>query len=91
MQKLPIRINSQKQIGEYIVDFYCAKAKLVIEIDGVRHFTKEGKKQDLRRDDFLRSLGITVMRFTNNEVTNKFDMVSMTIINFIEAELIRKE
>ena len=91
LQKLPVRVNRQKQIGEYIVDFYCAKAKLVIEIDGAGHFTQEGKVMDAKRDAFLRSLGMTVLRFSNSEVDTNFKMVSMTIINYIEAVLILKE
>lgn len=91
LQKLPVRVNRQKQIGEYIVDFYCAKAKLVIEIDGSRHFTKEGKAEDSKRDAFLNSLGMTVMRFSNSEVTNDFKEVNMTIVNYIEAMLVLRE
>jgi len=58
----------QKPIGEYIVDFYCPKAKLVIEIDGSHHLVGETIEYDRIRDDHLSSLGLRVLRFTNTEV-----------------------
>jgi very-short-patch-repair endonuclease len=58
----------QKPIGDYIVDFYCPKAKLVIEIDGSHHFIGETIEYDRIRDDYLSSLGLKVLRFTNNDV-----------------------
>ena len=58
----------QKPIGDYIVDFYCPKAKLVIEIDGSQHFSDEMTSYDRIRDESLRSLGLRVLRFTNTEV-----------------------
>ena len=85
MHILPVTVNRQKQIGEYIVDFYCAKAKLVIEVDGARHYTKEGKAADLKRDNYMRSIGLNVMRFSDNEVMTKFESVSRTIWNYIDA------
>ena len=64
----------QKPIGNYIVDFYCADQKLVIEIDGDSHFTGEGVKKDLKRDYFLENENsIKVIRFTNAEVVNNFE------------------
>ena len=58
----------QKPIGEYIVDFYCPKAKLAIEIDGSHHFVGETIEYDRIRDDCLSSLGMTVLRFNNAEI-----------------------
>ncbi|MGR3309949.1 MAG: endonuclease domain-containing protein [Candidatus Brocadiales bacterium] len=58
----------QKIIGNYIVDFYCAKANLVIEIDGGQHYTDEGKEKDRVRDDYMASLGLKVLRFSDREV-----------------------
>ena len=78
-------VNRQKQIGEYIVDFYCATAKLVIEIDGARHFSEVGKIIDSKRDNYLKKLGLVVMRFSNSEIDKEFEMVSRTIWNYIEA------
>jgi very-short-patch-repair endonuclease len=58
----------QKPIGEYIVDFYCPKAKLAIEIDGSHHSVGETIEYDRIRGDYLNSLGLTVLRFTNADV-----------------------
>lgn len=58
----------QKIIGDYIVDFYCPKAKLVIELDGGQHYMSNIKKKDKIRDDYLESLGLKVLRFSDREV-----------------------
>ena len=62
LKELPVNFNRQKVIGNYIVDFYCAKAKIVIELDGSQHYFDEGREKDLKRDRFLSSLGLTVLR-----------------------------
>jgi len=58
----------QKIIGRYIVDFYCPKAALVIEVDGGQHYTEEGKVKDKTRDNALFHMGIKVLRFSDREV-----------------------
>jgi len=58
----------QKIIGDYIVDFYCPKAKLVIEVDGAQHYEDDGAEKDRIRDDQMRALGQNVLRFSNKEV-----------------------
>ena len=63
----------QKIIGHYIVDFYCAKLKLVIEIDGISH--KDKKEYDMHRDDVLKSFGLKVLRFDDQTVQNYFQIV----------------
>jgi very-short-patch-repair endonuclease len=65
----------QKPLGEYIVDFYCKGAKLVIEIDGSHHFIGENIEYDRIRDDYLSSLGLRVMRFSNTEVLRNIEGV----------------
>ena len=85
LHKLPLTVNRQKQLGEYIVDFYCASAKLVIEIDGAGHFTRDGKNEDKKRDLYLKSVGLNIMRFSNSEVDKDFEKVCRTIWNFIEV------
>ncbi|MDD5185511.1 MAG: DUF559 domain-containing protein [Paludibacter sp.] len=62
------RFLRQFSIGHYIVDFYCHKHKLSIELDGAGHFTEEGKAYDAKRTEFLNSVGIHVLRFENFEV-----------------------
>ena len=65
----------QKIIGEYITDFYCPKAKLIIELDGEQHYSDEGKQKDLQRDTYLTSLGLKVLRFSDNEVFSNLEGV----------------
>jgi very-short-patch-repair endonuclease len=58
----------QKTIGNYIVDFYCPKAKLVIELDGGQHYSFEGKAKDRERDGYTKDIGLRVLRFSDKEV-----------------------
>ncbi|MDT8318231.1 MAG: endonuclease domain-containing protein [bacterium] len=58
----------QKPIGCFIVDFYCPKAKLVIELDGGQHFSEEGMTKDGQRDSYMEGLGLRVLRFSDREV-----------------------
>jgi very-short-patch-repair endonuclease len=76
----------QKPIGEYIVDFYCPKAKLAIEIDGSHHLVGETFEYDRIRDDYLNSLGLRVVRFTNTDVLKNMKRV----LEKIEEEIDRK-
>ena len=65
----------QKPIDFFIVDFYCAKLKLVIEVDGDTHYTDVGLLYDKRRTEILEKYGLSVVRFSNNEVLNNFESV----------------
>lgn len=58
----------QKIISNHIVDFYCPKAKLVIELDGGQHYDDEGLEKDAKRDKFLNDLGLEILRFSDREV-----------------------
>jgi len=62
------RFLRQFSIGYYVVDFYCHKHKLSIELDGAGHFTEEGEAHDKKRTEFLNSVGVRVLRFENFEV-----------------------
>jgi len=75
----PIRFQRQKVIGNYIVDFYCHRAKLVIEIDGSQHYTDEGQRYDEKRDEVLKSLGLSICRVANNDVNERFSAVCQHI------------
>ena len=75
LQKYPIKIYKQRIIGEYIVDFYVAKAKLVIELDGSQHYGEQGVIYDKKRTEYLESLGLYVLRFSNRDVDNDFNGV----------------
>lgn len=65
----------QYGIGRYIADFYCPRIKVVIEIDGGGHYTKEGQEYDAIRSEALKSSGISILRFSNTEVLNQLDSV----------------
>lgn len=79
LRNYPLTINRQKVIGNYIVDFYCAKAKIVIELDGSQHYDKSGKEKDKIRDDLLNSLGISVLRYSNRDINENFKAVCCDI------------
>lgn len=70
-----LQFYRQKIIGNYIVDFYCPKAKMVIEIDGGQHYVGEGMRRDVIRDNYLQNLGLKVLRFTNLDVLKNIEGV----------------
>jgi len=80
LKQLPLTVNRQKVIGRYIVDFYCAAGKLAIELDGSQHFENEGTAEDRERDHALKELGITVVRYSNDEVNRNFDGVCADLL-----------
>ncbi|MGE0199544.1 MAG: endonuclease domain-containing protein [Candidatus Melainabacteria bacterium] len=73
------RFRRQQPIERYIVDFFCPAKKLVIEIDGGIHLEAEQRGNDIARQDFLKALGLTVIRFTTAEVLHHRDSVLMRI------------
>ena len=73
--RYPDRFRRQYVIGNYIADFYCHKAKMVIELDGSGHYEPETIQKDKIRTEYLESLGLVVLRFTNFEVTKYFRAV----------------
>lgn len=75
LKPYPVKFYRQRAIGEYVADFYCSKAKLIIEIDGSQHFSNENRLKDDERTLCFEKIGITVLRIPNNEVTNNFDGV----------------
>ena len=83
LRELPVMVHRQKVIGSYIVDFYCAAAKLVIELDGTQHYEETGIAADAERDACLRSLGLTVLRYSNREVNQQFSRVCDDILNHL--------
>ena len=78
-----VRFIRQKIIGKYIVDFYCAKANLVIELDGSQHYDEISKIKDIERTKYLKSQGLKVIRIPNNEVNNNF----RGVCEFIDSEV----
>ena len=73
------RFHRQYGIYRYIVDFYCPKKKLVIEVDGSQHYTKEGLKYDKIREEYMESLGIKTIRFRNKEILEDIELVESRI------------
>ena len=72
LKKLPVTVNRQKVFGKYILDFYCASAKIAIELDGSQHYEEEGREKDRERDKYLNERGITVLRYSNRDVNMHF-------------------
>ena len=85
LKHLPITVHRQKVIGSYIVDFYIAEKKLVIELDGSQHYAVPGKQADGVRDAFLRKQGITVVRYANSDVDGNFGGVCADITARLDA------
>lgn len=85
LKHLPVPFRRQKVIGNYIVDFYCAQAKLVIELDGSQHYMDEGKEADGKRDAALSGIGLTVLRYSNLEVNQNFEGVCADIMRHIDT------
>lgn len=81
LQSLPQTVRRQKVFGSYIVDFYIASHKLVIELDGSQHFDPAEQDYDARRDAYLRSLGLTVLRYANSDVDRNFRGVCEDILH----------
>jgi len=79
LRKFPFRVLRQKPIDNFIVDFYCATLKLVIEVDGDSHYTNEGRDYDRERTQILEGYGLKVMRFRNDEVLNEWEVVYQRI------------
>ena len=86
-----VRFQRQKAIDEYIVDFYCHKAKLVIELDGSQHFTSHGYLEDKKRTQTLQTYGIRVLRFTNKQINENFcgvcEYIDLTVKSILNSSL----
>ena len=72
LRSYPVRFSRQKVLGKYIVDFYSAEARLVIELDGSQHYENRSIQKDTQRTAFLEGYGLTVLRIPNNEVNRNF-------------------
>ena len=84
LRQYPIKIYKQRIINNFIVDFYCHQARLVIELDGSQHYTDEGKAYDTERTEVLKSYGISVLRFSNRDVDDNFRGVCCEIDKVIK-------
>jgi very-short-patch-repair endonuclease len=74
-------------IDWYILDFYCAQAKLVVEIDGTQHYEEQGERKDKIRDERLKQKGLRVLRFSNLEINQKFQAVCEQIDKIVKERM----
>ena len=87
LKKLPFPVNRQKNIGNYIVDFYIASKKTVIELDGSQHLEEEHENADKLRDAELRKLGLRVLRYTNDDIKKHFYEVCCELAEAFELSI----
>ena len=87
LRTYPVRFNRQRVIGNYIVDFYCDKAKLIVELDGSQHYEETGKVKDTQRDEYLESLGLKILRFSNLDIDKSFYEVCTVIDNTVKERM----
>ena len=88
LRDYPIKFSRQKVLGKYIVDFYSAKAKIIIELDGSQHYDKEGIAKDSERTAYLEEYGLKVLRIPNNQVNENFRGVCEYIENEVKQSLV---
>lgn len=82
-----LQFYRQKPILNYIVDFYCPSANLIIECDGGQHYTKDGLDADRVRDEALAELGLMVLRFDNLQILNEIDVVVEVVFDVVHLQL----
>jgi len=86
LRKYPLQFRRQYIIGNYIADFYCHKAKLVVELDGSGHFQPGQAAYDEKRTEYLKSQGLCVLRFSNLDILRNF----VQVCEAIDAEVKRR-
>ena len=91
LRTYPVRFSRQKILGKYIADFYCAEAKLVIELDGSQHYEDRNMEKDGERTAFLEAYSLTVIRIPNNEVNRNFTGVCEYIDSVVKRSLIAQQ
>ena len=84
LRTYPVKVYKQRIIDKFIVDFYCASAKLIIEIDGSQHFDTQGMVSDGERTAILESYDLKVVRYSNREIDNEFAAVCEQIDRIIQ-------
>ena len=82
----PSRFLRQRPAGNYILDFYCASAKLAVELDGGQHYEDTERKCDHKRTEELNAMGVRVIRFTNTQVDREFEAVKEEIDRVVRGE-----
>ena len=89
LRKYPVKIYKQRIIGRFIADFFCASARLVIELDGSQHDEPQGLADDAEGSPFLMSLGLEVLRFSNRDIDRDFRGVCTQIDRIIQKKAAR--
>ena len=87
LRNYSVKFTRQKVLGKYIADFYSAKAKLIIELDGSQHYEEKGKQKDTERSEYLEKYGLKVIRIPNNQVNQNFNGVCEYIDNIVKQSL----
>ena len=87
LRPYPLKFLRQKILGKYIVDFYCAKAKLIVELDGSQHYESKNMEYDRQRTAYLEQYGLRVLRIPNNEVSRNFSGVCEYIDGVVKQSL----
>ena len=87
LRTYPVRFLRQKVLGKYIVDFYCAEAKLVIELDGSQHYEEKGIEYDAERTAYLEKYGLRVIRIENIDINKNFDGICEYIDRLVQQSL----
>ncbi len=82
-----LQFYRQRPIGDYIVDFYCPKAELVLEVDGVQHMNRLAMQKDKYRDSYLKQQGVKVLRFDNLQILKQLDAVIEKIHQAVESRI----
>ena len=90
LRKLPVRVRRQHPIGPYIVDYYVAAKKTVIELDGSQHYDDAGRRSDRERDAFLSGKRIRVLRYSNADVNQRFQTVCEDVLNHLGIDRLEK-
>lgn len=87
LRNYPLKFTRQKVLGKYIADFYCAKANIVIELDGSQHYEEDAIKKDEKRTQYIEQFGIKVIRISNLDVMKNFEGVCTYIDKNVKQSL----
>ena len=87
LRSYPVRFQRQKTIKSFIADFYCHKAKLIVEIDGSQHFSEQGMAYDNERTNILKEFDLEVIRFSNYDVNTNFEGVYVEIDRVVKRRI----
>ena len=87
LRNYPVKIYKQRIIENFVADFYCCSARLVIELDGSQHYTEQGENYDRKRSETLEKYGLYVLRFSNKDVDDNFEGVCYVIDKTIKERM----